>query len=76
MTTLNGWQRLWLLASILWAVMILALAGMPDRGWTMQSALFVVRLWIMPVSFVYAFGLGLTWVMRGFTPRQSSPNPN
>jgi hypothetical protein len=66
MTTLNGWQRLWLLASILWAVVILALAGMPDRGWTMQSALFVVRLWIMPVAVVYAFGLGLVWVMRGF----------
>jgi hypothetical protein len=66
MTNLNGWQRLWLLASILWAVVILALVGMPDRGWTMQSALFVVRLWIMPVAAVYAFGLGLFWVMRGF----------
>ena len=66
MTTLNGWQRLWLLTSIVWAVVLLALAGMPDRGWTMQSALFVVRLWIMPVAVVYAFGLGFTWVMRGF----------
>ena len=66
MKTLNGWQRLWLLASILWAVVILALAGMPDSGWTMQSALFVVRLWITPVAMVYAFGLGLVWVMRGF----------
>ena len=66
MTTLNGWQRLWLLTSILWAVVILALAGMPDRGWTMESVLFVVRLWIMPVVVVYAFGLGLVWVMRGF----------
>ena len=66
MTTLTGWQRLWLLASILWAVVILALAGMPDRGWTMQSALFVVRLWIVPAAAIYVFGLGLAWVMRGF----------
>jgi hypothetical protein len=66
MTTLNGWQRLWLLASILWAVAILALTGTPDRGWTMQSALFGVRLWIVPVAAVYAFGLGGAWVMRGF----------
>ena len=66
MTTINGWQRLWLLASIVWAVVLLALAGMPDRGWTMQSALFVVRLWIVPVSALYAFGLGLGWVRRGF----------
>jgi hypothetical protein len=66
MTTLTGWQRLWVLASILWAVVILAAAGMPARGWTMQSALFAVRLWIVPVTAVYVFGLGLAWVIRGF----------
>ena len=66
MTTLNGWQRLWLLASILWAVVVLALAGIPERSWTMQSALFAVRLWVVPVAAVYAFGFGLAWVMRGF----------
>jgi hypothetical protein len=65
---INGWQRLWLLASILWAVAILALAGIlqPDRDQTDQSALFVVRLWIVPVAAVYGFGLGLVWVRRGF----------
>ena len=66
MTTLNGWQRLWLLTSMFWTVVMLALAGMPDRGWTMQSALFVVRLWIVPLAAVYVFGLGIAWVMRGF----------
>ena len=66
MMTLNGWQRLWLLASILWAVVVLALAGIPERSWTMQSALFAVRLWVVPVAAVYVLGLGLAWVMRGF----------
>ena len=66
MTIINGWQRLWLLASILWAVVILALAGPPDRGWTVQSAMFVVRLWVVPAVAVYALGYGLAWVMRGF----------
>ena len=66
MTTLNGWQRLWLLASVIWAVMLFALAGMPDSGWTIQNALVVVRLWIVPVAAVYALGLSLAWVMRGF----------
>ena len=68
---INGWQRLWLLASILWAVVILVLAGVLQSGGdqTVPSAnvtLFVVRLWIVPVAAVYGFGLGLAWVRRGF----------
>lgn len=65
---INGWQRLWLLASILWAVVILVLSGIlqSDGDQTVQSALFVVRLWIVPVAAVYGFGLGLAWVRRGF----------
>ena len=71
MTTLNGWQRIWLLASMLWAVVILLLAGIlqADGDQTVPSAnvvLFVVRLWIVPVAAVYAFGHGLAWVRRGF----------
>jgi hypothetical protein len=68
MTTLNGWQRSWLLASILWAVVILLLAGIlqPDRDQTVQSVMLVVRLWIVPVVAIYGFGLGLAWVRRGF----------
>jgi hypothetical protein len=67
----NGWQRLWLLASILWAVAILALAGsfQSDGDETIFSAemvLIVVRLWIVPVAAVYVFGLGVAWVRRGF----------
>jgi hypothetical protein len=68
---INGWQRLWLVASILWAVVILVLAGIlqSDGDLTVPSAnvaLFVVRLWIVPVAAVYGFGLGLAWVRRGF----------
>ena len=68
---INGWQRLWLLGSILWAVVILSLAGsfQPGGDQLVPSAsmvLFVVRLWIVPVAAVYAFGLGLAWVRRGF----------
>jgi hypothetical protein len=66
MTIRTGWQRLWLLTSILWAVVILALAGIPDHGWSMQGALLVARLWVAPVAAVYAFGFGVAWVKRGF----------
>jgi hypothetical protein len=64
---INGWQRLWLLASMLWAVVILALSGiLRSDGPTANEALFVVRLWIVPITAVYGFGLGLAWVRRGF----------
>ena len=68
---LNGWQRLWLVASILWAVVTLLLGGILqfDGDQTVRSAnevLFVVRLWIVPVAAVYGFGVGLVWVRRGF----------
>jgi hypothetical protein len=66
---INGWQRLWLLASVLWAVVILLLAGQFNGDQTVSSAdeaLLVVRLWIVPVAAVYGFGLSLAWVRRGF----------
>ena len=68
---INGWQRLWLLASILWAVVILALAGVLQSGGdqivpSANVAMLVVRLWIVPVAAVYGFGRGLAWVGRGF----------
>jgi hypothetical protein len=68
---INGWQRLWLLASILWAAVILALSGIlqSDGVPAVPSAdvvLLVVRLWIVPVAAVYALGFGLAWVGRGF----------
>ncbi|HJP61073.1 MAG TPA: hypothetical protein VJ865_13790 [Gemmatimonadaceae bacterium] len=73
---LNGWQRLWLLASIVWAVALVALAGIvrSDGDLVVPSAnmvLVVVRLWIVPVAAVYAFGFGLAWVRRGFQPESS-----
>lgn len=75
---INGWHRLWLLASILWAAVILALSGMlqSDGDHAVASANmvpFVVRLWIVPVAAIYGFGLGLAWVGRGFhvEPKQT-----
>ena len=62
---INGWQRLWLLAAMLWAVAILALAGIQTVQ-SAEAALFAVRLWVVPVAAVYGFGLGLAWVRRGF----------
>ena len=68
---INGWQRLWLLASLLWAVAVLALAGIFQSGGdqtipSAKTALLILRVWLVPVAAVYGFGLGLAWVRRGF----------
>jgi hypothetical protein len=64
---ISGWQRLWLLASILWAVVILALSGtLQSHAATANETMFMVRLWIVPVVAVYGVGFGLAWVRRGF----------
>lgn len=67
---INGWQRLWLLASTVWAIVVAVLAGIFQSGGDLAgptaNMVFVVRLWIVPVAAVYAFGVGLAWVHRGF----------
>jgi hypothetical protein len=77
---LNGWHRLWLLASGVWAVAILALAGAfqfdgDDALPTARMVLFLLRLWLVPVAAVYASGRGVAWVRRGFTPTHEGPLP-
>jgi hypothetical protein len=71
MTRINGWQRMWVLASALWAVALLVLGGrfqpngaqaVPD----LNTSLFAWRLWIMPVAAMYGLGFGIAWVRRGF----------
>jgi hypothetical protein len=77
---INGWQRLWVLASIAWAVAILALAGafQFDGNHTVPSAnmvLFLLRLWIVPVAALYASGVAFAWVRRGFKASHIPPLP-
>ena len=70
---INGWQRLWLLASILWALVVLALSGTLQSVPSAHAVLFVMRLWIVPVAAVYALGIGLAWVGRGFHVESKQP---
>jgi hypothetical protein len=75
---INGWQRLWVFASVVWAVAILAVSGIlqSDGGPAVPSAdmvLFIVRLWLVPVATVYGLGSGLSWVRRGFRSEPKRP---
>jgi hypothetical protein len=76
---MNGWQRLWLVTSIVWGVVILALAGLFQFGGdqavpSSTIVVFLARLWIVPVAAVYASGLGVAWVRRGFQIASQSTN--
>jgi len=68
MTRLNGWLRAWLLASALWAVVVLVFAGRFQSNGVPEvtRTLFALRVWITPVAAMYGLGLGFAWVRRGF----------
>ena len=70
MARLSGWLRMWILASALWAVVVLIFAGRFQSGDQavpeIDMTLLALRLWIMPVAAMYGLGLGLDWVRRGF----------
>jgi hypothetical protein len=71
MTRINGWQRAWLLSAALWAVVVMVLAGrfqssVDQADPEVNMTLFALRLWMTPVAAMYALGLGVAWVRRGF----------
>ena len=73
---INGWQRLWLVAAVLWAVAVLSLGGVFQFSGdhavrSADMATFLLRLWSVPVAAVYVFGAAAAWVRRGFQSGQS-----
>jgi len=58
---LNGWQRLGILLSAIWLVVVVFMA----ISWGMESA-NALLLWIVPPFLVYLLCRGVGWVWRGF----------
>ena len=58
---LKGWQRLWVVASLVWLVCVFFLS-IDDVLSIRQLAL----IWLVPSIGVYLLGLGVGWVWRGF----------
>ena len=68
MATLNGWQRLWVVVTVAWVGLWLAFIitisvsdGMEGR-FVLASLAFAVATPVL----LYAAGLGVAWVRRGF----------
>jgi len=58
---LNGWQRLWILASVIWLVVVVFLAV----AWDMEGP-NALLFWIVPPFVVYLLWRSVGWVWRGF----------
>jgi len=63
---LNGWQRLWVVIAALWT---------PIGVWqsavllpmSVQAVAVGFAMWATPLVVLYAAGLTVAWVRRGFT---------
>ena len=74
MATLNGWQRLWVVMSGVWAVLWVAwgltMSGLsPSDGDTYLPASLAYA--VVPPVLLYAAGLGVAWIRRGFQQRKA-----
>ncbi len=69
---LNGWQRLWVVLSVLWSpgwmgligYVILYPAEYPGRAG--EVILMGFGIWLGPIVALYALGLASGWMRQGF----------
>ncbi len=61
---LNGWQRLWLVATVLWSLfwLLLTAEGFGEEGYL----LLIFYLCFIPTFTVYVAGWTIGWALRGF----------
>ena len=74
---LNGWQRIWLVAAVLWLPIMVASITLPmfsSPYFRFANLLYLLKpsvllwllaLWILPAVAVYVFGVAVAWVIRG-----------
>ena len=73
MARLNGWRRLWVVVSSAWAVWWVAIILIlwfttNEEGEVLRVFLPVA---VVPPVLLYAAGLGVAWIRRGFQQRKA-----
>ena len=67
---MNGWQRLWVLASVVLYLIILWTQMREDGNWLnitpIEGMGVALVYWVPIVTVVYLFGMAIAWVRRGF----------
>jgi hypothetical protein len=70
MVALNGWQRLWVVFMCAWGVMCvgigIAIAPTVWRSGNISPGFALLGFAVVPPVLLYAVGLGVAWVRRGF----------
>jgi len=70
MATLNGWQRLWVVVTVPWAVLFVGLALIfpftnPGTEGLLIALACLASAVVVPLL-LYAAGLAVAWILRGF----------
>lgn len=61
---LNGWQRLWVVAVVLWGIFLIAV--MAASGWETRLLPTLAAAWLAVAVFAHALGWSVGWIRRGF----------
>ena len=64
---LNGWQRAWLVTTVLWVIFWIVVGfgvAYQDRL-SSEGALWFFTFAVVPPQILYAAGLAVAWVVRG-----------
>jgi len=71
LSKLNGWQRAWLVISVLWIIFWIVLGfGVAYQGrLSSEDALWCFTFAVIPPQIVYAAGLAFAWVIRACRER-------
>lgn len=57
---MNGWQRLWVVAAVVWLPLAWQFDG--SSPWGVVGA----AVYVIPVGVLYMCGVAIAWVRRGF----------
>ena len=75
MSKLNGWQRLWVLVSGLWLILIVTFIffNPPLPGERVEATKDGFLVWAIPCAVLYVLGWAVGWVKRGFKGNPKEP---
>jgi len=63
---LNGWQRLWVLVSVLWVLFLALFAAANIESGRVPQLGLLALIWVVTSVGLYLLGLAVVWVWRGF----------